>query len=520
VADPQLPSISQRTLIGSIWMIAWRMLTRALGVISTLVMARLLTPADFGLLAMASVFTSAVEAMSQIGVWDALMRTPELDDDLMNTGFTITLIRSVMSAAVLVILAPVAAVWFNEPRLLPVILALSAVTAMTGIENIGVVHLRREMQASQLVTLMLVPRVAQVAIAITAALILHSYWALVIGVVTSKILYVVMGYRQHPHRPRLTLHRWRELAMFSLWSWAASLARLVWNRVDAFVLGRQLGSRQLGVYLLGAEMALLPITELVEPVINMLFPGIAAARKRGTDAISLVPEVFTTLLLGVVPLALTISAAANCMIGILLGPQWAAAVPVITILAIACAISPFSYVCFTALVVSGEMRRDFQVMAVAATARAVLIYLAGTTGDTRIVALAFVATTMLEASLFWMQIRRVGQPDYAIALGSLFRLATATAVTGSVLYASGLGWNEALPGLLPAILNAGLIGVIALGGCLGGVLVLWRSMGRPAGAEARALDLLTAFLAASPLPLAAPLVSMLRRVAGFPHKAE
>ena len=70
-------SISNRTVIGAGWLVAWRMVTRALGLVSTLVLARILVPADFGLVAMATSFSSSVGALSELGISEALVRRQE-----------------------------------------------------------------------------------------------------------------------------------------------------------------------------------------------------------------------------------------------------------------------------------------------------------------------------------------------------------------------------------------------------------------------------------------------------------
>lgn len=481
------PSISQRTLIGTIWMLLWRVFTRALGMVSTLVLAHLLAPADFGLMGMAAAFTAGVDSLSQLGLTDALVRHRDEDPELLDTAFTLELGRSLLSGLVLAVLAPFAAVWFSEPRLMAVLLMLALTTALSGLSNIGVVQFRRRMQTREQVMLNLVPRLAQVTVGVVAAILLRSYWALLFSQLAGRIVRNVMTYTRHPYRPRLSVRRWRELAGFSAWSWAASMARLVWDRVDAFLLGPALGSQALGVYLLGGELALMPVTELVEPAVGVLFPAIAAARHRGVNAATRVPEVIAIILIGVLPMAIGISAAANCVVALLLGAQWAHAVPVVSIVALVAMIAPFSYVTATALVASGDVRRDFNVMLVAAGVRCGVIYAASTTGDTRVVAACMVGAVLVEAGMFLQQLSRVGKPDYHAMRGSFLRLVLAGLICGGALWLSGLGWAQALPGPAEAVLRGAALALLGFGS-FGVVLVLsWRFAGRPPGAETRAL---------------------------------
>src|SRR5580704_14856155 len=100
-------------------MVAWRALTRVLGLASTLVLARVLVPADFGLLAMATSFAAGIEALSQLGLQDALVRHPD-GERLHDVAFTLQLARGLATGLVVALAAPLAAWWFAEPRLGPV----------------------------------------------------------------------------------------------------------------------------------------------------------------------------------------------------------------------------------------------------------------------------------------------------------------------------------------------------------------------------------------------------------------
>ncbi len=495
-------------------MVLWRVTTRGLGLVSTLVLARLLAPADFGLVAMATAFAASIEALSQMGLQEALIRERENERSLLDTAFTLQLLRGVLTALLLVAIAPLAAGWFDEPRLAPVIQVMALASLLAGFENIGVVEFRRRIQAREQVVLLLVPRLVQVAVGVGMAVALQSYWALPIALVASRAARVAMTYLRHPYRPRLSLQRWRDLASFSAWSWATSLVRMVWDRIDVFILGPTLGSRALGVYLMGRELALLPITEVVEPAAGILFSAIAAARHQGTHAATRVPEVVAVILVAALPMAIVTSAAANCVVALLLGGQWAEAVPIIAILSGVAVFAPCNFVCAAALVASGAVRRDFYVMVVAAASRCALIYAASTTGDMRVVAAATVVAVVVESAMFLSQLSREGRPDYAAMAGSFARLGVAGLATVALLWASGLGWVQALPSLGEAVLWGGIIALAGGGTFVVSLLAQWRLAGAPRGVETRMLVILADALEARPQPRLAALGAGLRRIAG------
>jgi lipopolysaccharide exporter len=124
-------SIARRTAVGAGWIMAWRMLNRSLGLVSTLILVRLLEPTDFGLVAIATGFIASVDALSALGVQDALVREPERSRDLYDTGFGLNLIRGLITAVLIALLAYPLADFFSDSRLAVVMFVLAAGMVMT-----------------------------------------------------------------------------------------------------------------------------------------------------------------------------------------------------------------------------------------------------------------------------------------------------------------------------------------------------------------------------------------------------
>src|SRR5258708_2485078 len=121
----------------------------------------------------------------------------------------------------------------------------------------------------------------------------------------------------HPSRPRLRLAGWRELAGFSLWTWAGSLAGLVWDRCDPFVLGPRFGAGRLGLYLQALELAALPATELILPAVEALFAGFSSAQRAGGNPVRLAPVVALALVMSTLPLTITLSCGSGYVVAAL-----------------------------------------------------------------------------------------------------------------------------------------------------------------------------------------------------------
>jgi O-antigen/teichoic acid export membrane protein len=504
MSEPDPASIGRRTAIGAGWMVAWRLATRVLGLVSTLVLARILVPADFGLVAMATTFSAAIEALSMLGLDDALIRRHDAERDLYDTAFSLQAIRGLANGLVVIAGAHAAAAWFEEPRLAPILLIIGGLTALSGLENIGIVEFRRELRFAQEFLLFFVPRIAGVAGTIIAAVLLHSYWALIVGIATQRVVRFVATYTIHPYRPRFAIRRWRDLAGFSFWTWAAGLASLLWDRSDAFILGRALPPADLGLYLLSIEIAVLPISELVSPAARALYAGITAAQRRGTDVATVTLPICCALLLLVAPLAIAVSAASGPVTTVLLGAKWTAAQPLIAIFAWLCLFSVFSQVCTAVLIARGRVRENFATVLVAAIIKIAALAIAARTGSLHVVAITAVAIVAIESVLFLVQIQLTGGAGGAAdAVQGLLRAAAGVAASVLVLWLTGLGWQPPGGTVLGAFLRGAAAGLVAIAVFLAADLLLWTFGGRAAGPESRIADLAGQF--------GGPLLARLRR---------
>ena len=493
--DTNAGDVGARTAVGAAWLIAWRMVTRALGLVSTLVLARLLVPADFGLVAMATTFSFAVEALSELGLLEALVRRPDTDRGAYDTAFTMQAIRGLVTGGAIAVGAPALGDWFGEPRLVPVLLVLAALTVASGFENIGIVEFRRKLQFNVEFKLQFVPRICQFFVTIAAAWALQSYWALLVGIAVSRVGRLIMTYAIHPYRPRFSLSRWRELVGFSFWTWASTIAVLVWERCEAFILGPKLGAGDLGVYLLAAELAILPLSELVAPASRALFAGFSLAQNQGTKLAGVALPVVAALLMAVVPLALAVSATAGQIVAVLLDPRWYGAQPLVAIFACVCLFSPVSYVVSTVLSAHGAVGSNFAAISAAAAVKCAAVYAASSTGRVETVAVVSVACVVVEALLYVPQLRKLGDMRARETAGGFARVGSAAVATASALYLLGLGWTPPSGSAVAAFLHGASVGVAAIGGCLLVQFALWWAAGRPDGPEARVLGRIEALLA-------------------------
>lgn len=487
-------SVAGRTAIGAGWMVAWRMVSRGLGLISTFILARLLVPADFGLIAMAAAFTGAVSYLSAIGVTDALIRRPDTGEQWFNTAFGFQAYRGLLNGAVIIAGTGPAVEWFSEPRLGPILYVVAATAVLAGFENVGMVEYRRSIQFDIEFRLLIIPRLLQFFSGIGMALIVADYRAMLFGSVLFAVARFIMTYRLHPWRPNLRVafrvEHWRGLLSFSAWTWAAGLGSLVWERCDAFVLGPALGTSQLGRYLLAYEIAVVPLTEIVAPAMAALYAGISVARAQGTNVAAIAPVLILALLTILAPITIGLSATSGYLVTGLLGPQWQDVRPMIAVFCLVGILSPIAYTCNTVLTSQGLVRRGFLAIAGAALARAIAMIAVVRAGLTDYAPVVVIAVTAAEALLFLSQIPLRSDPAWRSHLLGLARLIIAGVVTAGAFFTSGLAWAPVALPPITALLLGGSLGLAGIALFLAVQFALWRAAGSPDGAERQVIAML------------------------------
>lgn len=476
-------SILSRTARGAGWIIGWRMTTRLLGVFSTLILVRLLLPSDFGVVTLAMSFLQGINSLSEVGVSEAIIRADRPDRSIYDAGFTINVIRSLATSIVMIALAIPLGHFFNNKHLANVIFVLSGIWALSGFENIGLIDFWRFLAFDKEFKIKILPRLLSIGVAIPAAFVWHSYWALVGAIGTSQVVTLILSYTMHPYRPRFGFAGVKQIAGFSFWMWVNSLIGLIGGRVTTVYIGRLFGAAGVGIYGVGVEVATLASAEIVAPLCRALFSGFAAARHEGDNGAETLLRVLSLMSLVIFPLSVGISLVAYPVIKLAFGPEWLKAVPIVEVMGVATTLTLFGSVSgmlFAAhSLVKTMVSMNFASMALRVALIVVLVPRYGLLGGALAVAAMDVAQQLL---YLVMAVRRLKISLLLIVLRSI-RPVLAVVIMSAVLVNLHLGWT-AWSGDSQA-LGIKLAETIALGAVVyaASLIVLWLASGRPEGGE-------------------------------------
>jgi len=326
--------LSEKVARAGLWMFTLRFLSRGLGFVRTIILARLLMPADFGLIAIALLAIFTLESLSLTGFQPALIQKKGCTRTQLDTAWTFQGIRGVVLFLILFLFAPQISRFFNMPDLDPLLKVVALSVILTGFRNIGIVFFQKEMKFDKHFKYELSGSLIDLIISITCAFLFRNVWAIVWGGLAGNITRFVISYRLSDYRPRLAMDRtvlW-DLFSFGKWVLGAGIIYSLLSQVDSFTIGKLLGATDLGYYQIAALISFLPSSEIATVLSQITFPAYSAIRDDTHRLKVAYLDVlkFTTLLS--IPLGVIIFVLAPEFILLFLGKQWLPVIACIQIL--------------------------------------------------------------------------------------------------------------------------------------------------------------------------------------------
>lgn len=271
-------SLLKRGFVSSILLVAEKFFNRLVGLASTLVLARLLTPEDFGIVTIAVLIVGAVEVLAKTNGGAYLMRFDEITPQMLNTAFTIDVSLKGLVALGLVASSPFIADFYDDSRLTQVIVVLAAMTFMGAWVNPGLVLLRKQQRYEKIVKVNMFGKILSACIAVYLAYIYETFWALVIGKLIQAAFSVGCSYLISNHRPFFTYANASSQAKFSGWLIPQALMSYFRNQIDTLIVSAEFGKAQLGAYSNMKYFSFLPAEQVIQPAITPLYAQLAGIR--------------------------------------------------------------------------------------------------------------------------------------------------------------------------------------------------------------------------------------------------
>jgi len=335
---PGVEGVFSKALVGLWWSYISVAVRMILSFLLLAMLARLLSPVDFGLFGMVLIFAGLIEMIGRLAVGPAVVQRFDLTDRHTETGLALVLALGVILAVMLWSLAPLIGWVFNEPGVPRLLRTLSVVSVINSVGVIPEHLLRRELRFKSLAAADLLSELVGYGL---TALVLASFgygvWALVWGTIMRRSVHVAVVFvgRPPPLRLRLRIREAMELLQYGSALSLVGFFNFIAQRGGYFVVGRWLGATSLGYYTQAHRLTSVPFEALSLTLLNVLFPAMSARQKNVDRLQAVYLSGVEMLSLLVVPASAAVFVNAPEIVAVVLGRQWATIVSVLQVLVIA-----------------------------------------------------------------------------------------------------------------------------------------------------------------------------------------
>jgi PST family polysaccharide transporter len=488
----QVDGISDRAAVGATLMIAMRLITRCIDFATLVILGRLLSPADFGLVAIAMSVMFIVEAVSEIPLLPALIRLPVLEKSHYDTGFTIAILRAAFLAAVLIALAWPLAQLYGDHRLTALLCTLWIAPAGRSLGSPTLVKYLKRFDFRPVLAIEITGKLLASLASVGLAWWTASYWSISVGTIVSPVSIACLSYLLAPYRPKLSLVEWRAFSNFFGWTTLSQLLSALNAQLDQLIIPRFVGTKELGRFSMANNLANLPTQIVIAQVVT---PFVAAFSHLSGDKERLATAYRTsaTSMVAIgVPAMVGLSMISEPAIRLVLGQQWLEAAPVLRWLCLAALPYFFVSALGPLTLALGRPKMFAQLSAIELLLRFPLLLagvawfgIAGAVGVRLILAIVMAICSMVAVR------KLIGVSVVSQLIGPW------RPIVGGLVMALAIGlsegWLSALKGSAALAFGLAVVIGLAAGTYSATLFLLWHISGRPQGPEEKVAALVIRF---------------------------
>jgi PST family polysaccharide transporter len=362
-----------KEMVGGLgWVAASSYINRAFGFVTTLVLAKLLSPDEFGLVAMGGMMTEALKVFRDLGLSQALIFRKDRMQEAGDTAMLMIVAMNCCLFAIAFIAAPFVAAFFKEPSATPILIVMSANLIPIGIRAVPEALIKKEMNFRAL----MLPDIVSVVIASVASIVTaylgFGAWSLVIRTLMATVLGAALIWFFTPYRPRLRFNSEvaRELFSYGKFVLGAALVSVVLYNLDKAMIARFSDVTALGIYTMAGAVAAIPVSEFGHILCRVAYPAFCRVNDRPERLQAIFAAAFRYNAMVVVPLGIGLVFFGVRLAEAFLGEKWSGVGAALQILAIASVARALSSLTHELLRSTGQVRtvQSFMIVRLLATA--------------------------------------------------------------------------------------------------------------------------------------------------------
>jgi len=330
---------------------------------SNILIARLLAPADFGLVAMVTAITGFITIFSDLGLSAAVIQRDNIKQDQVSAIFWINVLISFGIALIVSAIATVLVHFYNEPRLFNITIVFAIGIFFSGLSLQHNALLKRQMKFKNLSLIQIVSTAVSLSVGLLLAWRGYGYWAIVATNVISPIFSTILLWIVCDWRPNF-ITKANDVGAFLKFGAGMTgfdLVNYFSRNMDNILIGKYVGSIALGLYSKAYQLLMLPITQLRNPLNAVALPALSTLQNEKDKYVSFYKKYLFTLSFFSMPIVIFLGVFSDEIILIILGKQWVAASYIFKLLAITAFIQPVASTQGLVLITTGKVKKYFKV---------------------------------------------------------------------------------------------------------------------------------------------------------------
>ena len=326
--------LSRRTTHGLLWNFLVYGLSKGIVLITTSILARILTREDFGLVAVALIAINYLSIFKDLGLGAALIQRRGDVKEAANTVFTVNLIMGFILSSLVIPIAPLFASYFNDPHITSVLRLLGISFFINAIGSVHVAHLQRELDFRRKMVPDLGNAIIRCIVSIYMALYGYGVWSIVFGQLSGAITSVILVWIVYPWKPRISINPkiGRELVKFGAAIMGTDTISVTTENIDSIIAGRIFGLTQLSVYSLAYRLPEMLLLSNLWVMGGVVFPAFSSIQDQPSELRKGFLASIRLVELIALPICLYLVIAAHPIVLAIFGEQWLETVPILRVL--------------------------------------------------------------------------------------------------------------------------------------------------------------------------------------------
>lgn len=370
-----MTTTTNQLLKSSAFLLLAKTAQRSLSIISVLVLARLLSPEDFAIVAISALLLYFCETLSSTGSEPYIVRKRRVIKSDLSTAWTLDLTLKLGVFLLFALAIPFIADFYQDGRLEPVLYVTSTILLINAAKSPGIIVLKRNLQYRKIFYLMISQKAISFCVTISIAFLQKSYWALIIGDICAALTLCVGSYIIHSFRPRLSLRNWKDQWLFSKWILFRASVGYGKSQMDSLLVSKFFNPTELGAFYMSKNLSTLPSTDIIGPVVEPLLATFSKSKEHFHEFNQQLSKAIFLVGCLIVPIGVYMIYFPEHVINLLFGAGWDVAYSILPPLSATLIVIAVSQVINQAFVALGKVRQLFIYEILGVTSLGIVLFL-------------------------------------------------------------------------------------------------------------------------------------------------